>query len=400
LLLGGIGAVISLKSILPAFLANFPRPRSSMLAGSPMKPTSMPRLAAILLAVWALLALPAATQDGVSRLKNETEHLQQALANKPVSDPDWKDARPDMAAALARASDAQRAGQLYLGLEELREARISFQALDLVKQKPEVVKQGLAGFDSEWGKAKLELAALDQKAKGRVWTNAPAAIRAFSEAAQGKTMTLLEASRAYASVTSPDAGLYYLGEARASADFASFCSALDLPRHGAEFPAHSISPQLQVLQERTNSAFRPPRSGQQHREFIRLNATLKLAGELDAAKLYAGAFYEYLDAAQQFGMLNAVVPDVARKSALRGTLATLRTRLSPSMEDESIAQLFLERAEARLRHEPAPKDWENVRIIVEQVLPAYFAAAQKTGQSPKQPTGNTVTVTLVRWPYT
>jgi hypothetical protein len=136
-----------------------------MLAGSPMKPASMPPLAAILLAVWTLLALPAATQDAVSRLRNETEHLQQALGNKPVSDPDWKDARPDIAAALARANDALRAGQLYLGLEELREARISFQALDLVKQKPEVVNQGLVGFESEWGKAKLELTALDQKTK-------------------------------------------------------------------------------------------------------------------------------------------------------------------------------------------------------------------------------------------
>jgi hypothetical protein len=364
-----------------------------------MKPTSTPRLGASLLAVWTLLALPAAAQDAVSQIMNETEHLQQALANKPVSDPDWKDARPDIAAALARANHALLAGRLYLGLEELGEARISFQALDLVKQKPEVVKQGLAGFDSEWSKAKLELIALDQKAKGKVWANEPAAIRAFSEAAQGKTMTLLEASRAYASVTSPDAGLYYLGEARASADFASFCSALDLPEHGAEFPVHSISAQLQALQESTNSAFRPPRSTQQHHEFIRLNATLKLAGELDAAKLYAGALYEYLDAAQQFGMLDAVAPDAARKASLRSSLATIRARLGTSKEDESIAQLLLERAETGLTHEPAPNDWENARVIVEQVLPAYFAAL-KAVQSPDQPAKNTVTVTLVRWPYT
>jgi hypothetical protein len=364
-----------------------------------MKPTSMPRVGASLLAVCVLLVLRAAAQDAVLQIKNETEYLQQALANKPVSDPDWKEARPDMAAALARANYALRAGRVYLGLEDLGEARISFQALDVMKQKPEVVKPGLPGFESEWGKASLELAALDQKAKGRVWINAPAVIRAFSEAAQGKTMTLLEASRAYAGVTTPDAGFYYLGEAKASADFASFCAALDLPRHGTEFPARSISPQLRALQERTSSAFRPPRSGQQHREFIRSNASLKLAGELDAAKLYAGAFYEYLDAVQQFGMLDAITPDGARKASLRGALATMRARLSTSKEDESIAQLFLERAETGLTHEPAPKDWENAATIVEQVLPAYFAA-RKAVQSPDPPTKNTVTVTLVRWPYT
>jgi hypothetical protein len=364
-----------------------------------MKPTSMSRLVASLLAVLAMLALPAVGQDAVSQIKSETEHLQQALGNKPVFDPDWNDAKPDIAGALARATDALRAGRLYFGLEEMGEARISFQALDAMKQKPEVMRQGLSGFESEWGKANLELTALAQKAKGRVWTNAPAAILALSEAAQEKTMTLLEASLAYAKVTSPEAGFFYLGEARASADFASFCYALDLPRHSAEFPAHSVSSQLRALQERTNAAFRPPRSSQQHREFTRLNATLKLAGELNTAKLYAGAFYEYLDATQQFGMLDPVAPDVARKSTLRGELATMRARLSTSKEDESIAQLFLERAEARLTHEPAPKDWENARTIVEQVLPAYFAAV-KAVQSPDQPAGNTVTVTLVRWPYT
>src|SRR5438309_900221 len=82
------------------------------------------------------------------------------------------------------------------------------------------------------------------------------------------------------------AEIFYLGEAQGEAEFARFCAGLNLPRKGRAIALRSLLPELLALQEKTNAAFQPPRSIDQHPRFIALNSTLKLARELDAAKLY------------------------------------------------------------------------------------------------------------------
>jgi hypothetical protein len=193
--------------------------------------------------------------------------------------------------------------------------------------------------------------------------------------------------------------LHYAGESKAQAQFNDFCYTLHLPRKTAAFPLRSISRELQQLQTHVMAAYRPPRSVKRHADFIRLNATLKLAGELDAAKLYAGALYQYLDATQQFAVFDAATPAAAKQSRLRKSLRKMSTYLGGSQQDQSIAQLFLERAEAGLTRSPGAAGWITVETIVEQVLPAYFAALKASPPSEhRAPAG--VTVTLGRWPYT
>jgi len=364
-----------------------------------MKPTFTQHFATVMmLAAW-LLGLPAAAQDSSSKIKTETEQLQQSLSHKPVSDPEWNELKPDIAAALDRSRAAQQAGRLYLGLEELGRARRMLRSVENEKQSAEVTKQGLAGFEAEWKKAKVELTSADQGTQ-RVWNGSPAAVRAMAESAHGQVPVLVEASKAYASVTSPDAGFYYLGEAKAGSEFATFCYQLHAPRRGTLFSPRSIQPELQALQDRVNAAFQPPGSIDKHREFIRLNATLKLAGELNTGKLYAGALYQYLDGMQQFAMLDAASPDDEKKAALRRDLAKLGERLKTSKEDDSIGQLFVERAEALLdKPSPDDRDWKTAGVIAGQVLPSYFAAKQAAPIEQKL-ANNLVTVTLVRWPYT
>ena len=97
--------------------------------------------------------------------------------------------------------------------------------------------------------------------------------------------------------------------------------------------------------------------------------SIKLADELDAATLYAGALYQYLDATQQFGMLFATAPAVAKQSRLRKALQKTSADLHGSQQDHSTAQLFLERAEAGLTRSPGAAGWITVETIVEQVLP-------------------------------
>jgi hypothetical protein len=63
----------------------------------------------------------------------------------------------------------------------------------------------------------------------------------------------------------------------------------------------------------------------------------------------------------------------------------------------------MQRAESYAAHPdgsaPAADEWRGARVILEQLLPAYYAAV-KSAAPLQQSSGKTVEVTLVRWPYT
>ena len=339
----------------------------------------------------------AASLDAKSQIEAEIERLEQSAKSQPADDDYWKDLAVLVSSSLDRADKALRAGNLYLSLEEMGRARVLLDSFEYTKQSPEVLKQGLQGFELAWRTVSRELANSDREARKRIWKGKPAVLRALAEAAQGKSLTLVEASRAYATVTDPKAGYYYLGEARAQAEFARFCYSLELPMQGAAFVGHSMRPQIERLQEQINAAFVPPRSIERHRDFILLNSTLKVASELDAAKLYAGALYQYLSAVQQLARLNAGSETSASPQLQQG-IAEARKRLSTAKRDDSIAELFLQRAEF-LAGEKESDSLTKAAVIADQVLPAYYAAEKSAPMSGKK-AANPVTVTLVRWPYT
>jgi hypothetical protein len=225
----------------------------------------------------------------------------------------------------------------------------------------------------------------------------------MAEAAQGKAIPLLEGGRGFASATKPADGLFYMGQAQGEAEFSSFLFGLKLPRASASLPLRSYLPELQRLQEKTNAAFQPPKSIDLHDRFIALNSTIKLADELDSSKSYAGALYEYLEATRHYGMLDLTVPDAAKVAQLKTTLAEKQQVLAASKRDDSIAQIFVERAQSWIAHPDGtptvPDELRAVRVIVEQVLPAYYAAL-KPAVPVQRAAVRTVDVTLVRWPYT
>jgi len=244
---------------------------------------------------------------------------------------------------------------------------------------------------------------VDRQAQARERAQAPALFRAMAETAEGQATVLLQASRSQGFATSAGEGFYYLGEARAAAESARFCSSLRGSHPAAPLPLRSVAPELRRLQEWMVAAFTPPRSLQQHGDFVVLNATLKLANDLDAAGLYAGTLYQYLEALQQRSRLDRAPPDAAQQARVRAALAALTTRLRQSRRDDSIGELFLERAEALLAGRngaaPSPDAWKNAAVLAEQVLPAYFSALQPA-PPPNPLASHPLAVTLVRWPYT
>jgi hypothetical protein len=305
---------------------------------------------------------------------------------------------------LKGAADALGAGWIYLSLERLGQAAGTLQGVRLAIDRDDAVKSGgMAGFEAEWGKVNAGLSAIEQEAQGKNWAGVPAAVRALSETARVRIAPLMEGSRGFAVATGPGDGLFYMGQAVGEAEFARFCARAGLARKGRAFPLRPLLAELAALQEKTNAAFQPPKSIDLHPRFIALNSALKTARELDAARFYAGALYQYLEAVRHYGMLDAVEPDDAAKAALKQTVAALRRKLEASKDDDSIAQLFAERAASQVAHvdgsAPSKDEWRSARTIVEQVLPAYYAACKPAAGTHGTP-GKTVEITLVRWPYT
>ena len=358
------------------------------------------------IAIWFLLLISSAllspAQD-VSQVKAEIARLQQSLKDSPITGKDFEGLNSAVADLLKGANDALAAGHFYLGLEKLGQAENLLQGAHRAADTAAVDKGGLPAFEADWGKVSLRLTALDKDAHSREWKHAPLAVRALSEAAEGRAIPLLEGGRGFATANGPKDGLFYVGQAEGEAAFATFCASLKLTAKPAAFRARSLLPELQTLQDKANAAFQPPKSIDLHPRFIALNSQIKLAQELDSSRFYAGALYAYLEAVRHFGMLDTPPLDSAQQATLKGDLADEQKKLSASTSDDSLAQLFLERAESYSAHPdgsaPTADEWRSARIILDQVLPAYHAA-QKPASPLQRASGKTVDITLVRWPYT
>lgn len=369
-----------------------------------LKTISKTMMAVPLFVVFGMVCFAGSSPNASSQVKAEIERLQQSLKDKSVADPDLPDIDKMLADGLKGASEALSSGRLYLSLEMLgREWDLYSGAMAIVDGKAEVSKGGLPAFDTVWNQASLRVTSLDRSVKDTNSNSLPVAIQALAQSAQGRTQPMLEGSRGFATSTAPKDGLLYLGEAQGEAEFARFCASLNISRKGSPLPLRSMLPELQALQEKTNAAFQPPQSIDLHTRFIALNSTIKLADELDASRSYAGSLYQYLEAVRHYGMLRAAPLDAPKQAELKDAVAALHKKFDGSQQDDSIAQLFLERAESQATHldgsAPSADEWRSAWVIVNQVLPAY-AAAQMPSSPLQQASGKTVDLTLVRWPYT
>lgn len=346
----------------------------------------------------ALFTTSAISQDAASKITAQADRLQNSVKNNVNGE-----MAKNIAGFATDARAAVKAGRTYSALETLGRAFDLAGGLHETQEKEATAGSSLPAFESEWGKVNLELTALDEKARGRDWSKSPAAIRALAEAAQGRTLTLMEGGRGFATATKPADGLFYVGEARGEAEFSEFLYKLGISRTGAAVRLRSVLPEIEALQEKTNAAFQPPRSIEMHSRFIALNSTLKFARELDAARDYAGALYMYLEAVRHYGMLAATAAESEKQARLRSALSEELNKNSASKNDDSILRIFLERVSGYLNKPegaaPAADEWKATQVVLEQVVPAYYAAL-KPAAPLQQRAGRTATLTLVRWPYT
>jgi hypothetical protein len=357
-------------------------------------------------ACWAgLLAARLAAAETAPTIAGEADRWLAASRRAPAGNADLAGPRHDAEHLLESAKADLASGRQWVAFEELARGRSLLRALALSDENPAAGTDAKA-FDRLWQERGAALIAEQRALRATPWGDVPGAVRAIAESAEGKIGTLVEASRAFAAVTSPGDGLFYLGQAQAAAELARLARSMQWPETPRETsaeklsgaPSHrSILPDLRALQAKVNAAFQPPRSIELHSEFIRLSATLKLAQELDAAELDSGALYQYLDAVLQFSTLAAPAPPTTTDPAV------WRERLA-GRGDTTVGELFLQRADA-IREAPAqtqkPGDARAAQLIAEQVLPAFVSILDRgAGVTPSTEQAASVTVTLVRWPYT
>ena len=369
-----------------------------------MKAISLTGVRLVALSLLLAVGIPSPAQNPVStQINAEIARLRQLIKDTHITDKDLAPLAKMVEDSLDGASAALNSGQTYLALERVGQANDLLQGARAADNKAEVEKGGLPAFQAQWNKASLRLTALDKDAHSRKWTNTPLAVQAMAEAAQGRAIPLLEGGQGFAVSTKPTDGLLYVGEAQGEADFAAFLTTLTFDDKKTPFPLRSLLPELQSLQSKANAAFQPPKSIDLHSRFIALNSYIKLAQELDASRFYAGALYAYLEAVRHYGMLDTPALDADQQGRVKKDIATQRKSLAASSSDDSLAQLFLQRAQSYTAHPdgsaPSADEWRGARVVLDQVLPAYFAA-KKPATSVATATGKTVEITLVRWPYT
>jgi hypothetical protein len=340
---------------------------------------------------------PAATRDPLAA---DVAHWSALLHRHGAADADWAGVRQAGEAGLASTRDALRGERRLLALRRLAEVRVELAGAAYVRDRSPAQRQDAAAFAAEWDRMGTALRGdLGPPSPRALAGVRPAAARAIGEAALPQVRAYYQASLEYGRNTLPQYGLSYLGTAEALRQLVAFCRTLgDAFPRGREPRLRPLDVELDALEGEVLTAYRPPASMARHGDFIGASSLLKEARELNAAGLRYGALLRYLQAALAARPLRSP-PSVAGPAALAGRLREAEASLNAGDLDHSIGRLFLEIAQAHLAA-AAPRGGDaTAAAILDDVLPRYFAAIGPAPRQPPRPPPS-ITVTLVRWPYT
>lgn len=321
-----------------------------------------------------------------------------AVAKTPSRGALWDQVKPGAEGALRQALVAAESGRPSFALERLAAARALLVAATYVADRPATVRNGGAAFESEWQRMGTSLGrALTPPAPGAFSAVSTSAARALAEVAALQIKVNYDAGLEYGRATDADSGLFYFGAAQAQQEFVAF--AQRLPGQAQAAPAlRSPAPDADALERRLLSLYQPPASIDRHTEFIAASSALKESRELQAAGLHHGAWFKLLQATQRTRLLES--PVVPPADQLRSRLRAADDDLRGLTGDHTLARVFLDRAAIELeKSAPDAAGLAATTAILDSVVPAYRAALAPAPPTPPAVTP-TVTVRLVRWPFT
>lgn len=318
-----------------------------------------------------------ATRDTLTRTIAETT----ALAERVVP----PEQREGTLARLARAKAAAGAGRLHLALYELEGAFVITNAHALASEKASVKTQ--EAFAAAWRDAGLPRPGPSASA------DSPSLVQAIAASAARRAPTTYRAAFPYGQDAGVEAGLYYLGEARALAAFADLVRTLPWKRERTAPSIRSIQSELDAFDTEVTKAYETMTPAE-HSTYIIVSVLLKRARTLNDNGDHAGALFEYLLARLRYGPLRKSSETPADVKSLNAAQARLAVDV-----DHSIARVFVEMAETALATEDATLR-RNAGFIIADVLPAYLAALKPHPRETTASVDPAVTITLVRWPFT
>lgn len=344
-----------------------------------------------------LLFLVAATQH-VDPLAEEIAKWSAFVHDGAKLSGNAEEARQSMKPGIERTEKALKENRRWLALQRLSVVRANVAATVYAESRPPAEHSDQAKFEAEWKRMGGVLHADLKPFKPASFAKLqPAAVRAVAESAQPQIGIFYDASLPYSRSTSPEAGLFYVGTAVAQKDFTALCDRFSEATSAPPPRLRSLSPDIEAMQNELLAAYKPPASIDSHPDFIAGNAAMKEARDLDAAGLRYGALLRYLQGA----LRTAPVRGAGTKldpQALGARIGEFEARLADPGVDHTIGRIFLEAAQSEM--EAAPGTAPPVAVsIATDVLPRYFAALGPAKPAPPKP-APTVTVTLVRWPFT
>ncbi len=329
--------------------------------------------------------------------------VRRKAAALPATDEGWKSLGPEVDRLVTLSQSEVDAGRLYTALERLADANRYLGGAAFSITHPEMVTD-LDRFTAGWSDADRDLKAGEAAWRAGSWKKTPAAVRGVAEMEYGQVRPLYRASRDYAVADSPASGTHYVGQALAAMEFARAVQALRFETAPGSFPARSFAPEIAALDAKVVAVYRPPQAIDNHTEFIRIDGTLKMAAELDAAGLHYGALLAWIRSERLFGALEAGWSDAPARpvDALRAQAAALPEKLK-APGDDSIARLLQQQAEGAIERSAAPEtaalQLAAADAVLTRAVPAW-AEARARKPTAIAATGDQVRVTLVRWPYT
>ena len=278
--------------------------------------------------------------------------------------PELKDLPGILREQLGRAQGARTP---ELRLYRLRHPYVGAEILDFITVNKKAMTD-LAAFEALWNQHRSSFQSRPETKKNSVLH------RALAQAAQNRAEKLFKASLPYAKASGPFSGMYYLAEAEGNLRYRAFVDSLPDARSAEKPPRREeLDAALASLEQETLAFFQKDPVG---RAAIPTSALVKEAREqLD---------HGFLDAAT-LTLLEARM-ELSRRQTTPGPMKTAAT----SNERQSIAAVF--EASANERQD------EVGRVIRADVIPLYAKLYQQTKGSRVAPAS--VTVTLVRWPYT
>jgi hypothetical protein len=274
---------------------------------------------------------------------------------------------------LNRIERAAQAGNIFLSLFLLQQSATALPAYEYQNAKVDVEKGGLDALDREWRQLGGVLEEKERRLSAASTRRSPLVVDAIIERSLTQVQPNYQSGRLYAQQTKVEYGLFYLGRAKALLDFALFCRGLELPTSGAPTSMRSLAPELAELEREVLQAYRQVGATDQQNGFIRINASLKVAQDLEKEKRYSGALLQYLEVSRALDAVTS--PSIANppSDTLKSQLESFRARLSKGGADHSIGWLYWQMAQTAMSPGEGGKgDPNQAAVILRQVVPRYF----------------------------